>query len=102
MSFGIEVQRLRDAKGLSQSELAKQLGVTQAFISLVERGERPGVGADVLYRLCDALGVKCDHFREFLAPPSADPPPPVEKPKRARPPKAKADEAGEGKPKKAK
>jgi transcriptional regulator with XRE-family HTH domain len=97
MSFAEEVKKLREAVGISQADLARQIGVNQSFVSKVERGERPGLGADVYLKLCDALGVKCDHFREFLAPPSADPAPPVEKPKRGRPPKAMADEAGEGK-----
>lgn len=88
MSFGAEVKRLRELKQLSQSALATKIGVNQAFVSLVESGERPGVGAEVLYRLCDALGVGCDHFRPFLAPADSAPSaPPVEKPKRGRPKK---------------
>lgn len=87
MEFGEEVKRLRELKGLSQIGLSQAVGVNQTFISKVERGDRPGVGAEVLYRLCDALGVGCDHFRPFLAPADTTPPPPVEKPKRGRPKK---------------
>lgn len=74
MTFGEEVKRLRLIAGLSQSALAQKIGVNQAFISLVERGERPGVGADTLFALCRALGVKCEHFEPFLAAPPAEVP----------------------------
>lgn len=72
MTFGEEIKRLRAAKGLTQTQLAAACGVNQSFIAKIETGERPGVGADTLYGLCDALGVGCDHFRPFLG---AVPPP---------------------------
>jgi transcriptional regulator with XRE-family HTH domain len=97
MTLAEEVKKLRDGRGLSQMELAKAIGVNQSFVSKVERGERPGIGADVLYRLCDALGVGCDHFRQFLAPPGDQPPaPPPAKP-RGRPKKAEPSATGENK-----
>ena len=66
-TFGEEVDRLMKEKGVVQTSLAEACGVNQTFISKIVRGASPGLGADVLYRLCHALGVSCDHFRPFLA-----------------------------------
>ncbi|WP_246173479.1 hypothetical protein [Limnoglobus roseus] len=68
------------------------------FLKL-EKGDRDRLGADNYLRLCEALGVPCDHFRQCLAPTGVltagdtEQPPAVEKPKRGRPPKAKGDGA---------
>jgi transcriptional regulator with XRE-family HTH domain len=64
--FGDELVKLMTDKGLSQRTLAVACGVNPTFISKLVRGERGRLGADVLYKLCDALGVGCDHFRPFL------------------------------------
>ena len=80
-TFGEEVKRLADAKGLSQAALGEACGVQQSFIGKLMRGQVGGVGADVLFRLAAALEVPTDHFRPFLAPdatattPAADPAP---------------------------
>jgi len=37
---GKNIKRLRDEKGLSQTDLGKILGVEQAYISLLETGKR--------------------------------------------------------------
>ena len=66
MHLGEEIKRLRVAKELTQQQLADSLGVNQSFVAKLETGSRSGIGADVLYRLCDALGVPCDHFRKFI------------------------------------
>lgn len=77
-AFGDEVKRLRGER--SQKSIADAVGVNQSFISKLEIGERDGIGADLLYRLCDVLGVPCDHFRAFFpAMPPADPPRPMGK-----------------------
>jgi HTH-type transcriptional regulator / antitoxin HipB len=52
----IPLQELREAKGWSQAELARQSGVAQATISRIEAGTRR-VDLDVLERLADSLGV---------------------------------------------
>lgn len=63
-TFGVEVKRLRELAGLSQAGLAERIGISQVRVSQIEAGG--GVGADVLYPLCDVLGVGCDHFRQFI------------------------------------
>jgi transcriptional regulator with XRE-family HTH domain len=42
MNLGKSIKELRKSKGLSQVELAKLSGVTQAALSQIERGKRPG------------------------------------------------------------
>ncbi|QEL14046.1 helix-turn-helix domain-containing protein [Limnoglobus roseus] len=66
MSLGEAVKKLREAKGVSQQALADEIGVTQTFVSKLEKGDRARLGADVYLNLCDALGVDCNHFRKFL------------------------------------
>jgi transcriptional regulator with XRE-family HTH domain len=52
---GLNLQRLRREKGLSQEELADLAGIHQTYLSGVERGKRnPTV--TVLHRIAEALG----------------------------------------------
>ena len=52
---GLNLQRLRREKGLSQEELADLAGIHQTYLSGVERGKRnPTVS--VLQRIAEALG----------------------------------------------
>lgn len=57
-TFGHNVRRLRLQRGLSQVELAKQVGVWQTYISRIERGDTPSI--EVAQRLARALGVTID------------------------------------------
>ncbi|MGE5494427.1 MAG: helix-turn-helix domain-containing protein [Burkholderiales bacterium] len=55
------IRALRRAQGLTQSQLAKLVGVAQPYINEIERGKkRPSV--DVLERLCDSLGGSADYL----------------------------------------
>ena len=54
--FGARLAKLRKAAGLSQAELAEQLGVTQPLISRYEKGERR-MFEDLLALTATALGV---------------------------------------------
>jgi transcriptional regulator with XRE-family HTH domain len=52
---GLNLQRLRREKGLSQEELADLASIHQTYLSGVERGKRnPAV--TVLQRIAEALG----------------------------------------------
>ena len=69
--FGDEVRRLRGER--SQADLSAAVGISQGFLSKLELGERDRLGADVLFKLCKALGVSCDHFARFFDDPAPEP-----------------------------
>ena len=48
------LKRHREQKGLSQNQLAKQLGLTQTFVSEIERG-RKNPSLEQFFRICEAL-----------------------------------------------
>jgi len=55
------IRLMRIAQGLSQTQLAEQIGITQAFMSELEKGKKtPSV--DVLEKLCGALGCSADYL----------------------------------------
>lgn len=60
MTLGDAIRQARERLGWSQSELARQSGVSQSHISLLEAGNREVPGADVLYKLAVALGTTND------------------------------------------
>lgn len=49
------IRELRKGKGMTQSELAQKCGVTQAYISMIERSETQNLSIKVLCKLADAL-----------------------------------------------
>lgn len=53
--FGRKVRDLRQAKGVSQEELAALAGVHRTYIGMIERGEK-NVTLLTLLRLAEALG----------------------------------------------
>ena len=53
-SIGKNLKRLRAARGLKQTDVARMLGVTQPHYSNVERGIRQ-LSLRLLVRLCEAL-----------------------------------------------
>ena len=53
---------LREAKALSQGELARLAAVGQSTITKLERGEAPKLGADMLERIALALDGTTDYF----------------------------------------
>ena len=52
------IRDLRDKKGLSQRALAAKVGVTGAYVALLESGKRKNPSLDVLKRVARALGVQ--------------------------------------------
>ena len=52
---GLNLQKLRRERGLSQEELAHRANIHQAYLSGVERGKRNPT-ATVLQRIAEALG----------------------------------------------
>ena len=51
------LKRNREKQGLSQNKLAKRLGVTQTFISEIERG-RKNPSLEQFFAICSVLDVK--------------------------------------------
>ena len=51
------LKRHREQKGLSQNQLAKQLGLTQTFVSEIERG-RKNPSLEQFFRICEALDIQ--------------------------------------------
>lgn len=51
------LKRHREMKGLSQNQLAKQLGITQTFLSEIERG-RKNPSLEQFFILCEALDIQ--------------------------------------------
>lgn len=61
MNVASRIKELREQFGMSMYRLAKLSGVSQAYISKVEAGERNPT-AEVLERLCSAFGITLAEF----------------------------------------
>ena len=60
--LGSRVQELRKKKDYTQAELAEQIGITQGYLSEVERGnELPG--RELLFQLSENLDATVDYLR---------------------------------------
>jgi transcriptional regulator with XRE-family HTH domain len=55
--LGMRLKRLRTQRQLNQADLAKKVGVTQAYIAMLERGAFKNPTLDVLQKLAKALKV---------------------------------------------
>lgn len=68
MDLGRQVKALRDARGLSLKMLAERAGVSESFVSQIERGvANPSVAS--LRRLAEALGASVGSLFEGIPPP---------------------------------
>jgi transcriptional regulator with XRE-family HTH domain len=72
--FGQNLKRLRKAKGLSQSGLARSAGLTSVAISLLESGQRQPM-LDTAEALAIALGCTLDDLRNPTPTPAPAPEP---------------------------
>lgn len=61
-NLGTKIRQRREQLGLSQQELARRLGMTQARISEIESGARPHVNLNNLRNLARTLGVSADYL----------------------------------------
>lgn len=55
MNLGKAIKELRKAKNMSQTDLVHRAKITQARLSQIENGDRPG--EDTLRSICEALEV---------------------------------------------
>lgn len=59
--FGKYIQEIRRSKHINQRDLAAKLGITQPYLSYIERGLRD-VDFALALQICDALGVDVSDF----------------------------------------
>jgi len=57
--IGNNVARYRNMAGLTQTQLAERVGISTAFISRVERGQKM-MKIQTLYKVARVLNVSCD------------------------------------------
>ncbi len=58
------IKQLRDRAELTQEQLARKAGVTEAYVSMIESGTRKNPSLPVLKRLAKALGVPVTELLE--------------------------------------
>jgi transcriptional regulator with XRE-family HTH domain len=58
------IQQLREAKGMTQRDLATRVGVTPGYIAQLELGQKKNPSVPVLRRLARALGVPVGELLE--------------------------------------
>lgn len=63
-NFGKRVKELREAKGLTQAQLAEKIGVEPVTVSNIEVG-RYGAHFSTIEKLVKALGVKAKDLFDF-------------------------------------
>jgi transcriptional regulator with XRE-family HTH domain len=55
--LGAVLKQIREAKGLSQLDLAERAKVSQGYLSDLEAGEKKNPGIETLRKIAKALGV---------------------------------------------
>jgi transcriptional regulator with XRE-family HTH domain len=55
--LGAVLKQIREAKGLSQLDLAKRAKISQGYLSDLEAGEKKNPGIETLRKIAKALGV---------------------------------------------
>lgn len=61
MNISSEITKLRESVGWSKNKLAKESGLSQAYISQLEAGQKQPT-IDSLGRICSALGLTLSEF----------------------------------------
>lgn len=59
--MNIRLKDIREARNMSQDDIAKQIGVSQQFISRVERGNK-SISLDLATEIADFLNVSLDEI----------------------------------------
>ncbi len=62
--FGNRLRQLRDAKNLTQEELARRAELHRVYITQLETGAQKNPSLDTLHRLAKALGVSVAELLE--------------------------------------
>jgi transcriptional regulator with XRE-family HTH domain len=66
--IGARIRQMREALGLTQSELAQRAGVTAAAVSQWENRQTKGLKGSSLIRAAEALGVEVKDLMEDAPP----------------------------------
>jgi transcriptional regulator with XRE-family HTH domain len=61
-SLGERVRAVRQARGLSQAELARRVGVSKNAMNQIEQGTAPNPRANVIRRLAEVLDIQADYL----------------------------------------
>lgn len=61
MDIGCRIKQIRSSKGLQGVRLAKKAGITNVYLSYIERGAKTPT-IDTLRKICNALGVTLSEF----------------------------------------
>lgn len=59
-AFGDWVQTMLDTSGITQADLARELGCTRAHLSRIVSGKHSGVSDEIITRLAHRFGVPTD------------------------------------------
>lgn len=59
--IGMRILKMRKELGLTQEDLADRSGLSQSFLTCVERGEK-GLGFDSIIKISRALGTSTDYL----------------------------------------
>lgn len=71
-TFGQYIRLKRIEKKMSQRELARETGLTNGAISLIERGERQELRGTTCRRLAEALDLDAQEMMDHLNPRAQD------------------------------
>jgi putative transcriptional regulator len=66
------IRAVREASGMTQAELARQVGVTRQTLIAIEQG-RYSPTLELAFQLARAFGVGLDDLFDYPAAPAADP-----------------------------
>lgn len=70
------LKRIRESKGLSQTQLATVINTYPSTLNAIERGNK-GLGSDLLVRICQALQVDASEFTRPIGNEKIEIPPPA-------------------------
>ncbi|MGW5430417.1 helix-turn-helix domain-containing protein [Streptomyces sp. NPDC004059] len=81
-TFEVDGDAIREERmqaGLTQTELARQAGISPRYVSHLENGSRKDMRPKTYKRLREALDVTDERLRRTPPRPTEDPPPPTER-----------------------
>jgi transcriptional regulator with XRE-family HTH domain len=64
MNIGTKIKNLRDAKNMSQNELANVLDISQGALCKIESGTVEKIDFNLLHKICDFFKVDFQYFLE--------------------------------------